>query len=30
MFADRITTIDGARSPEAIAEEIRGRLRELS
>jgi dTMP kinase len=30
MFPNRITTIDGDRSPDAIAEEIRGRLRELS
>jgi dTMP kinase len=30
MFPNRITTIDGDRAPDAIAEEIRGRLRELS
>jgi dTMP kinase len=30
MFPNRITTVDGDRSPDAIAEEIRGRLRELS
>ena len=30
MFPDRITTIDGGRAPDAIGEEIRGRLRELS
>jgi len=30
MYPERITTVDGARAPEAIAEEIRGRLRELS
>jgi dTMP kinase len=30
MFPNRITTIDGSGAPGAIAEEIRGRLRELS
>ena len=30
MFPERITTVDGDRPAEAIAEEIRGRLRELS
>ena len=30
MFPDRITPIDGNRTPDEIAEEIRGRLRELS
>ena len=30
MFPERITTIDGNRPPKEIAEEIRGRLRELS
>jgi dTMP kinase len=30
MFPDRITTVDGDRPADAIAEEIRGRLRELS
>ena len=30
MFPDRITTVNGDRLAEAIAEEIRGRLRELS
>jgi dTMP kinase len=29
MFPDRITTVDGDRPADAIAEEIRGRLREL-
>jgi dTMP kinase len=29
MFPERITTVDGDRPAEAIAEEIRGRLREL-
>jgi dTMP kinase len=30
MFPDRITAVDGDRSPEEIAEEIRGRVRQLS
>ncbi len=30
MFPDRITPVDGNRNPDEIAEEIRGRLRELS
>jgi dTMP kinase len=30
MFPDRITTVDGNRAPAEVAEEIRGRLRELS
>jgi dTMP kinase len=30
MFPDRITTVDGNRPPEEIADEIRGRLREHS
>jgi dTMP kinase len=30
MFPERITTVDGDQPPDAIAEEIRGRLRELS
>ena len=30
MFPNRITTVDGNRSPDEIAEEIRGRVRELS
>ena len=30
MFPSRITTVDGNRTPDEIAEEIRGRLRELS
>jgi dTMP kinase len=30
MFPNRITTVDGDRPPDVIAEEIRGRLRELS
>jgi dTMP kinase len=30
MFPNRITPVDGARPADAIAEEIRGRLRELS
>ncbi len=30
MFPNRITTVDGNRPPEVIAEEIRGRLRQLS
>ena len=30
MFSKRITTVDGDRPPDVIAEEIRGRLRELS
>jgi dTMP kinase len=30
MFPDRITTVNGDRPADAIAEEIRGRLRELS
>jgi dTMP kinase len=30
MFPERITTVDGNQSADAIAEEIRGRLRELS
>jgi dTMP kinase len=30
MFPNRITTVDGNRPPDVIAEEIRGRLRELS
>jgi dTMP kinase len=30
MFPQRITTVDGSRPPEAVAEEIRGRLRDLS
>jgi len=30
MFPNRITTVDGARPADAIAKEIRGRLRELS
>jgi dTMP kinase len=30
MFPDRITTVEGDRPPDEIAEEIRGRLRELS
>jgi dTMP kinase len=30
MFPNRITTVDGNRPPEVIAEEIRERLRELS
>ena len=30
MFPSRITTVDGNRPPDEIAEEIRGRLRELS
>lgn len=30
MFPNRITTVEGDRPPDVIAEEIRGRLRELS
>jgi dTMP kinase len=30
MFPDRITTVDGNREPEAVAEEILGRVREHS
>jgi dTMP kinase len=30
MFPNRIVTVDGVQSPSEIAEEIRGRLRELS
>ena len=30
MFPNRITTVDGSRTPDEIAEEVRGRLRELS
>jgi dTMP kinase len=30
MFPERITTVDGNRAPAEVAEEIRGRLRELS
>jgi dTMP kinase len=30
LYPHRITTVDGERAPETIAEEIRGRLRELS
>jgi dTMP kinase len=30
MFPDRIVTVDGNRAPERVAEEIRGRVRELS
>lgn len=30
LFPNRITTVDGNRPPEEIAEEIRGRLRDLS
>jgi dTMP kinase len=30
MFPNRITPVDGARPPDVIAEEIRGRLRKLS
>ena len=30
MFPNRIVTVDGSRAPDEIAEEIRGRLRELS
>jgi len=30
MYPERIVTVDGNRSPEAVAEEIRGRFRELS
>ena len=30
MFPERITTVDGNRPPDEIAEEIRGRLRDLS
>jgi dTMP kinase len=30
MFPDRIVTVDGNRSAEEVAEEIRGRVRELS
>ena len=30
MYPDRITTVDGNRDAETVAEEIRGRLRELS
>jgi dTMP kinase len=30
MFPQRITTVDGNRAPAEVAEEIRGRLRELS
>jgi dTMP kinase len=30
MFPDRITTVDGNREPDAVAEEILGRVRELS
>jgi dTMP kinase len=30
MFPQRITTVDGNRAPAAVAEEIRGRLRDLS
>jgi dTMP kinase len=30
MFPDRIVTVDGNRAPEQVAEEIRGRVRELS
>jgi dTMP kinase len=30
MFPNRITTVDGNRPPDVIAEEIRGRLRQLS
>jgi dTMP kinase len=30
MFPQRITTVDGNRPPEVVAEEIRGRLRDVS
>jgi dTMP kinase len=30
MFPDRITTVDGNPAPDEVADEIRGRLRELS
>jgi len=30
MFPERITTVDGNRDPDTVAEEIRGRVRELS
>jgi dTMP kinase len=30
MYPERITTVDGNRDAETVAEEIRGRLRELS
>jgi dTMP kinase len=30
MYPERITTVDGNRPPEVVAEEIRGRLRDLS
>jgi dTMP kinase len=30
MFPNRITTVDGTRPPEELAEEVRGRLRDLS
>ena len=30
MFPERITTVDGNRTAEEVAEEIRGRLRDLS
>jgi dTMP kinase len=30
MFPERITTVDGNRAPDEVAEEIRGRLRQLS
>jgi dTMP kinase len=30
MFPQRITTVDGNRPPELVAEEVRGRLRDLS
>jgi dTMP kinase len=30
MFPQRITTVDGNRDPDTVAEEIRGRVRELS
>jgi dTMP kinase len=30
MFPERITTVDGNREPRAVAEEILGRVRELS
>jgi len=30
LFPNRITTVDGNRAPDVIAEEIRGRLRDLS
>jgi dTMP kinase len=29
MFPDRIVTVDGSKAPERVAEEIRGRLRDL-